>query len=134
MTATPAAPASVATAPARRSPAIVLAVILVTQLMVILDGTVVTIAMPKIQHSLGFSPTALSWVQTAYALAFGGLMLLGARAGDMLGRRRVFIAGVTVFTAASLLGGLAPTAELLLAARALQGVGAAIAAPAALAL
>lgn len=137
MTATPAAPAGTASdsaAPARRSPTIVLAVILVTQLMVILDGTVVTIAMPKIQQSLGFSPTALSWVQTAYALAFGGLMLLGARAGDILGRRRVFISGVSVFTAASLLGGIAPTAELLLTARVLQGIGGAIAAPAALTL
>lgn len=109
-----------------------LAVILVTQLMVILDATVVTIAMPKIQQTLGFSPSSLSWVQNAYALAFGGLLLLGARAGDILGRRRVFLTGVTVFTLASALGGVAQSAEMLLAARALQGVGAAIAAPAAL--
>ncbi|WP_328989147.1 MFS transporter [Kribbella sp. NBC_01245] len=119
--------------PERRS-AIVLAVIVITQLMVILDGTVVTIAMPKIQQALDFSPASLSWVQNAYALAFGGLLLLGARAGDLLGRRRVFITGVTIFTAASLLGGLAPSAELLLAARVLQGIGGAIAAPAALTL
>lgn len=102
--------------------------------MVILDGTVVNIAMPKIQHALDFSPSSLSWVQNAYALAFGGLLLLGARAGDLLGRRRVFVTGVGIFTAASLLGGLAPNAELLLAARVLQGVGGAIAAPAALTL
>jgi EmrB/QacA subfamily drug resistance transporter len=117
-----------------RRPGLVLAVILVTQLMVILDGTVVNIAMPKIQHALDFSPSSLSWVQNAYALAFGGLLLLGARAGDLLGRRRVFITGVSIFTLASLLGGLAPNAELLLSARVLQGVGGAIAAPAALTL
>lgn len=134
MSATSAAPAGASTGSPARRPAVVLAVILITQLMVILDGTVVNIAMPKIQHALDFSPASLSWVQNAYALAFGGLLLLGARVGDLLGRRRVFITGITVFTAASLLGGLAPNAELLLAARVLQGVGGAIAAPAALTL
>jgi EmrB/QacA subfamily drug resistance transporter len=134
MSATSAAPGGASTGTPARRPGVVLAVILVTQLMVILDGTVVNIAMPKIQHALGFSPSNLSWVQNAYALAFGGLLLLGARAGDRLGRRRVFITGVGVFTAASLLGGLAPNAELLLAARVLQGIGGAIAAPAALTL
>jgi EmrB/QacA subfamily drug resistance transporter len=102
--------------------------------MVILDGTVVNIAMPHIQQALHFSASSLSWVQNAYALAFGGLLLLGARAGDLLGRRRVFVTGVSIFTLASLLGGLAPNAELLLAARVLQGIGGAIAAPAALTL
>ncbi|GAA1591187.1 MFS transporter [Kribbella sancticallisti] len=134
MSATSAAPAGAGTGSPARRPGVVLAVILITQLMVILDGTVVNIAMPKIQQALDFSPSSLSWVQNSYALAFGGLLLLGARAGDLLGRRRVFITGVTVFTAASLLGGLAPTAELLLAARILQGVGGAIGAPAALTL
>ncbi|WP_433014326.1 MFS transporter [Kribbella sp. CA-294648] len=134
MSATSAAPAGASTGTPARRPGVVLAVILITQLMVILDGTVVNIAMPKIQHALDFSPASLSWVQNAYALAFGGLLLLGARAGDLLGRRRVFVTGVGVFTAASLLGGLAPNAELLLAARVLQGVGGAIAAPAALTL
>lgn len=134
MSATSAAPAGASTGTPARRPGVVLAVILITQLMVILDGTVVNIAMPKIQHALDFSPSSLSWVQNAYALAFGGLLLLGARAGDLLGRRRVFVTGVSVFTAASLLGGLAPNAELLLAARVLQGVGGAIAAPAALTL
>ncbi len=134
MSATTAAPAGAGTGTPARRPGVVLAVILITQLMVILDGTVVNIAMPKIQHALDFSPSSLSWVQNSYALAFGGLLLLGARAGDLLGRRRVFITGVSVFTAASLLGGLAPTAELLLAARILQGIGGAIAAPAALTL
>jgi len=134
MSVTSAGPAGASTGTPARRPGVVLAVILITQLMVILDGTVVNIAMPKIQHALDFSPASLSWVQNAYALAFGGLLLLGARAGDLLGRRRVFITGITVFTAASLLGGLAPNAELLLAARVLQGVGGAIAAPAALTL
>jgi EmrB/QacA subfamily drug resistance transporter len=134
MSTTSAAPAGASTGTPARRPGVILAVIVITQLMVILDGTVVTIAMPKIQHALDFSPSSLSWVQNAYALAFGGLLLLGARAGDLLGRRRVFITGVSVFTAASLLGGLAPTAELLLAARVLQGIGGAIAAPAALTL
>jgi EmrB/QacA subfamily drug resistance transporter len=134
MAATSVAPAGAHTGTPARRPGVVLAVILITQLMVILDGTVVNIAMPKIQQALDFSPSSLSWVQNAYALAFGGLLLLGARAGDLLGRRRVFITGVSVFTTASLLGGLAPSAELLLAARVLQGIGGAIAAPAALTL
>ena len=132
MSATSSGPAGAGTGTPARRPGVVLAVILVTQLMVILDGTVVNIAMPHIQQALHFSPSSLSWVQNAYALAFGGLLLLGARAGDLLGRRRVFITGISVFTLASLLGGLAPNAELLLAARVLQGIGGAIAAPAAL--
>src|SRR5215472_12470601 len=113
---------------------IALALILTCQLMVILDATIVTIALPEIRSVLHFSPTSLSWVQNAYSLAFGGLLLLGARAGDILGRRRVLMAGVTLFTAASLLGGLAQSAEWLLVARGAQGVGAAIAAPSTLAL
>src|SRR3954454_22044981 len=113
---------------------VALAVIVTCQLMLILDGTVVNIALPKIQQDLHFSATGLSWVISAYTLTFGGLLLLGGRAGDILGRRRVFVVGIGLFTLASLLGGLAPTAELLLAARALQGIGAAIAAPSTLAL
>ena len=102
--------------------------------MVVLDSTIVNVALPPIQRALGFSGSGLEWVVNAYALAFGGLLLLGGRAGDILGRRRVFIAGVTVFSLASLLGGLATTQEWLLAARALQGIGAAIVAPTALSL
>src|SRR5215207_2863889 len=113
---------------------VVLGLILTVQLMIVLDASIVITALPAVEHDLGFSPTGLSWVQNAYVLTFGGLLLLGARAGDLLGRRRVFITGVSVFTAASLLGGLAPSAELLLAARVLQGIGGAIAAPAALTL
>jgi EmrB/QacA subfamily drug resistance transporter len=118
----------------RSASTIALALILTCQLMVILDATIVTIALPDIRETLHFSPTSLSWVQNAYSLTFGGLLLLGARAGDILGRRRVLIAGIVLFTAASLLGGLAQSAEWLLAARAAQGVGAAIAAPSTLAL
>src|SRR6476646_5377065 len=113
---------------------VALAVIVTCQLMLILDGTVVNIALPKIQQDLHFSATGLSWVISAYTLTFGGLLLLGGGAGDILGRRKVFVAGIGLFTLASLLGGLAPSAGLLLAARALQGLGAAIAAPSTLAL
>jgi EmrB/QacA subfamily drug resistance transporter len=116
------------------SSAVVLALVLTCQLMLILDVSVVITALPKIQSALGFSTASLSWVQNAYTLAFGGLLLLGARAGDLLGRRRVFIAGIALFTAASLMGGLAQSEVWLLAARAVQGLGAAIAAPATLAL
>jgi len=117
-----------------RSRAVVLAVILATYLMIVLDVTVIVTALPRIHRALGFSTTGLSWVQNAYTLTFGGLLLLGARAGDLLGRRRVFVAGIALFTLASLLGGLATSGAWLLAARAVQGVGAAVAAPSALAL
>ena len=112
----------------------VLAIILGCYLMVVLDASVVITALPDIRLDLGFSPAGLSWVQNIYALAFGGLLLLGARMGDLLGRRQVFIGGITLFTVASMLGGLAQSETWLLAARALQGVGAAIAAPSTLAL
>lgn len=112
----------------------VLGIILACYLMIILDVSVVITALPNVREDLGFSDAALSWVQNAYALTFGGLLLLGARAGDLLGRRRVFIAGVALFTGASMLGGLAQSPAWLLGARALQGVGAAIAAPSTLAL
>jgi EmrB/QacA subfamily drug resistance transporter len=117
-----------------RSANVALAVILLCQLMVILDATIVTVAMPKIRLALDFSPTGLSWVQNAYSLTFGGMLLLGARAGDILGRRRTLIGGIALFSVASLMGGLAQSSEWLLAARALQGVGAAFASPATLAL
>ncbi|MEV8532047.1 MFS transporter [Streptomyces sp. NPDC051211] len=104
------------------------------QLMVVLDITIVNIALPHIQTALGFSTESLSWVVSAYTLTFGGLLLLGGRTGDILGRRRVFITGVLVFGLASLLGGFAQNAGQLLAARALQGVGGAVASPTALAL
>jgi EmrB/QacA subfamily drug resistance transporter len=112
----------------------VLALIVVSYLMIILDASVVITALPDIQDALGFSDTGLSWVQNAYTLAFGGLLLLGARAGDLLGRRRMFIVGISLFTASSFVAGLAESSTWLLAARAVQGAGAAIAAPATLSL
>ena len=118
----------------RRRSGITLAVILTAQMMVVLDATIVNVALPHIQHSLGFSSSSLSWVLNAYVLTFGGLLLLGARSGDLLGRRRIFLAGIAVFSASSLAAGLATTGWMLLGARALQGVGGALAAPAALAL
>ncbi|HWE67747.1 MAG TPA: MFS transporter [Acidimicrobiales bacterium] len=118
----------------RRHPSVVLAVILTAQLMVVLDATIVNVALPHIQRSLHFSNSSLSWVLNAYVLTFGGLLLLGARSGDLLGRRRTFMAGIALFSLSSLAGGFATTGVELLAARALQGVGGALAAPAALAL
>ncbi|MFI6700221.1 MFS transporter [Streptomyces sp. NPDC050509] len=111
-----------------------LIVIASAQLMLILDGTITNIALPSIQTDLGVSDANLAWIVNAYALAFGGLLLLGGRAGDLFGRRRMFQAGIAFFTLASLLGGLAPNEELLIGARVLQGIGAALAAPSALAL
>ena len=113
---------------------LVLGIILAVQLMVVLDATIVNIALPDIARALHFSPANLSWVITAYTLAFGGFLLLGARAGDLLGRRACSSLGIALFTAASFLGGIAPWSGWLLAARALQGVGGALAAPSALAL
>jgi MFS family permease len=110
----------------------VLAVVLVSYLMIVLDISIVITALPRLHDDLGFSATGLSWVQNAYLLAFGGLLLLGA--GDLLGRRRVFIAGLGLFTAASLGIGLAQSPAMLLLARAVQGVGAATLAPSTLAL
>jgi EmrB/QacA subfamily drug resistance transporter len=118
----------------RRRLTIALGVIVACQLMVIVDGTIVNVALPSIQRGLGFSPSDLAWVQSAYSLAFGGLLLLGGRAGDAFGRLRMFIGGMAVFTAASLLAGLAWTAGVLVAARVVQGAGAAFAAPASLSL
>jgi EmrB/QacA subfamily drug resistance transporter len=102
--------------------------------MVVLDATIVNVALPHIQNALHFSGSNLEWVVNAYALAFGGLLLLGGRSGDLLGRRRIFIAGVLVFSLASLLGGFATDQAWLLTARAIQGVGGALAAPTALSL
>ena len=113
---------------------VALAIISAAQLMIVLDTSVVNIALPSVQADLGFSVANLPWVVNAYVVAFGGLLLLGGRAGDLLGRRRVFMAGIALFTLASLLGGLARTEAWLLAARALQGVSAALVAPTALAL
>src|SRR5262245_48226737 len=111
-----------------------LVVIASAQLMVVLDATIVNVALPHIQRALGFSGSGLEWVVNAYAVTFGGLLLLGGRAGDRLGRRRVFVSGLLLFSAASFLGGLATSQWWLLAARAVQGAGGAVIAPTALAL
>src|ERR1700751_5008742 len=120
----------------RRAPrrSVLLGVILTAQMMVVLDATIVNVALPHIQRSLGFSNSSLSWVLNAYVLTFGGLLLLGARSGDLLGRRRTFLAGIGLFALSSLAGGLATTSWMLLSGRGLQGVGGALAPPAALAL
>ncbi|MFE3587367.1 MFS transporter [Streptomyces niveus] len=111
-----------------RSRALALGVLASGMLMIVLDGSIVTVAMPAIQDDLGFSPAGLSWVVNAYLIAFGSLLLLAGRLGDLLGRRRVFLAGTGVFTAASLLAGAATSPAVLIAARFLQGVGSAMAA------
>ena len=111
-----------------------LAIIVTVQLMLILDATVMNVALPRIQASLHFSNVGLAWVLDAYTLAFGGLLLLGGRLGDLFGRRRLFIGGIALFTLASLAGGFATSSAWLLTARALQGVGAAAAGPSAVAL
>jgi EmrB/QacA subfamily drug resistance transporter len=121
------------TAPPRRL-GLALAVIATAQLMVVLDASIVNIALPHIQKALNFSGTNLEWVVNAYTLAFGGLLLLGGRSGDLLGRRRIFIAGILLFSLASLAGGFATDQTWLLTARAIQGIGAAFAAPTALSL
>ncbi|SES11540.1 drug resistance transporter, EmrB/QacA subfamily [Pedococcus cremeus] len=129
----PAAPAATqATGPAH--PRAILAVILVSYFLILLDNSVIFTGLPSIAAALRLDATGLSWVQDAYTLVFGGLLLLGARLGDLLGRRRVFVAGLAVFVTASFLVGVAPTGWWLIAARAVQGVGAAVVAPSALSL
>lgn len=112
----------------------VLAVVLAGYLLVLIDVSILMVALPRIHEDLGFSPASLSWAQNAYTLTFGGLLLLGARAGDLLGRRRSFIAGIALFATASLAVGLAGSAAWMISARAVQGIGAAILAPSTLAL
>jgi MFS family permease len=111
-----------------------LALLVAVQFMVVLDIAIVNVALPSIQTDLGFSQQNLQWVLSAYALFFGGVLLLGGRLADLLGRRRLFIAGLILFTVSSLLAGLAWSEESLIAARALQGLGAAVITPAALSI
>jgi len=108
---------------------VVLAIILTGYLLILIDVSILMAALPSIRADLGFSDTSLSWAQNAYTLAFGGLLLLGASAGDLLGRRRTFMLGIGVFTAASLAVGLAQSPAWMIAARAVQGIGAATLAP-----
>jgi EmrB/QacA subfamily drug resistance transporter/deazaflavin-dependent oxidoreductase (nitroreductase family) len=113
---------------------VALVVIALAQLMVVLDVAIVNVALPSIQRELHFAATDLEWVVNAYAIAFGGLLLLGGRTGDLFGRRRMFVIGALLFTAGSLSGGLATSSIFLVVARAAQGIGAAILAPTALSL
>ncbi|MEU1817280.1 MFS transporter [Streptomyces roseifaciens] len=122
------APSAPAPAPApARSRRLALGVLATGMLMTVLDGSIVTVAMPAIQSDLGFTPAGLSWVVNAYLIAFGSLLLLAGRLGDLIGRKRMFLAGTGVFTAASLLAGVAASPGVLIAARFLQGVGSAMA-------
>jgi len=113
---------------------LVLVIVCVAQFMVVLDATIVNVALPSIQQSLHFSPSSLQWIVNAYTLVFGGFLLLGGRAADLFGRQLLFVVGVIVFTAASLLNGLASTSNVLIGGRALQGLGAALVSPAALSI
>jgi EmrB/QacA subfamily drug resistance transporter len=112
----------------------VLVLVCIAQFMVVLDATIVNVALPSIQTGLHFSPSSLQWIVNAYTLVFGGFLLLGGRASDLLGRQRLFVAGVILFTAASLLSGIATTSGMLVAGRAMQGLGAALVSPAALSI
>ena len=116
------------------NPWLILVLICFAQFMVVLDATVVNVALPSIQKDLGLSEANLQWIVNAYTLVFGGFLLLGGRAGDLLGRKRLFLFGLVVFTTASLLDGLATSSGMLIGSRALQGLGAAFISPAALAI
>src|SRR5271156_1029605 len=116
-------------AAARRGLGLALLIIATAQLMLVLDDTIVNIALPTIQRSLHVPASHLNWVASFYALTFGGLLLAGGRAGDLFGRLRMFRAGLILFALASMAGGLAPDSTVLLIARVVQGAGAAIAAP-----
>src|SRR5829696_9438108 len=116
------------------NPWLVLVLICLAQFMVILDATIVNVALPSIQNDLGLSEENLQWIVNAYALVFGGFLLLGGRSGDLLGRKRLFLIGLVIFTVASLLNGLAERSGMLIGCRALQGLGAALISPAALSI
>src|SRR5215472_14275645 len=113
---------------------LILSVLVVAQFMVVLDVAIVNVALPTIKNDLHFSESGLQWVITAYAILFGGVLLLGGRMADLLGRRRIFMVGLAVFTIFSLLDGLAWSSGSLIAFRGLQGLGAALLAPAALSI
>jgi MFS family permease len=118
----------------RVDPNAVLAVVAVAQFMVVLDATVVNVALPTIKRDVGFSEQSLSWVLNAYTLMFGGFLMLGGRLADRLGRRRLFMAGIALFSGASLICGLSQSEAMLLIARGLQGLGGALVSPAALSI
>src|ERR671935_2535977 len=122
------------TADTPRAKNLALALLAMTQFVVVLDAAIVNVALPSIGRALDFSQDNLSWVVNAYTLTFGGFLLLGGRMADLIGRRRIFIAGIILFALASLAGGLAQSDTWLVAARAVQGLGAAILSPAALSI
>src|SRR5205085_10890399 len=130
----PAAASPVARPALRIDPSAVLGVVAVAQFMVVLDATVVNVALPTIKRELGFSEQNLSWVLNAYTLMFGGFLLLGGRLADRLGRRRLFVAGIALFSGASLVCGVSQSEGMLLVARGLQGLGGAMVSPAALSI
>jgi EmrB/QacA subfamily drug resistance transporter len=136
MSETPTTPTAsvVANSPHRVNPWLVLVIACMAQFMVVLDITVVNIALPSVQRGLHFSPANLQWIVNAYTLVFGGFLLLGGRAADLLGRKRLFLAGVVVFTVASILNGLAQSSAMLIIGRGLQGLGGALVSPAALSI
>ncbi|HEY8625920.1 MAG TPA: MFS transporter, partial [Solirubrobacteraceae bacterium] len=134
MTATASAPTIIEPRGASTNRWFVLVIACMAQFMVVLDATVVNVALPSIQRGLHFSSANLQWVVNAYTLIFGGFLLLGGRAADLLGRKRLFVAGVALFSLASLLNGLAQSSGMLIAGRALQGLGGALVSPAALSI
>src|SRR3954471_20894790 len=123
-----------AAAATSRAKGLALALLAMTQFVIVLDASIVNVALPSIGRDLHFNQDDLSWVINAYTLTFGGFLLLGGRMADLLGRRRLFMGGLILFALASLAGGLATTSGQLIAARAVQGLGAAILSPAALSI
>ena len=117
-----------------RAKNLALVLLAMTQFVIVIDASIVNVALPSIGAALHFAPADLSWVVNAYVLTFGGFLLLGGRAADLLGRRRMFMLGLVVFSLASFAGGIAQSAGWLIAARAVQGLGAAMVAPAALSI
>jgi EmrB/QacA subfamily drug resistance transporter len=134
MSATASVPSTAAPAARTSSRWVILVIACLAQFMVILDATIVNVALPSIQRGLHFSASSLQWVVNGYTLIFGGFLLLGGRAADLIGRKRLFVAGVALFSLASLLNGLAQSSGMLIAGRALQGLGGALVSPAALSI
>src|SRR5437660_3038277 len=122
------------TSPPQTNRWVVLVIACLAQFMVVLDATIVNVALPSIQHGLRFSSSSLQWVVNAYTLVFGGFLLLGGRAADLIGRKRLFVAGVALFSLASILNGVAQSSGMLIAGRGLQGLGGALVSPAALSI
>ena len=130
----PAAGTGAGARPSGRRGLLILLLLCGAQFLVVLDATIVNVALPSVQRALGFTPQNLQWVASGYALTFAGFLLLGGRAADRLGRRRVFMTGVLLFIAASLAGGLSTSSGMLIGARLVQGLGGAMLSPAALSL